>query len=164
MTLVTKIHAPRLRRWVMAAVVAGLTAAAAGDSVIIKGSVDVLADKDPAGDTVETVPNNTKLEILDQKGGWVHVRTPSGKEGYITKDQLPSATNLASVSGSSVSSGADASLASRGLEPDTEAYARSKNMSPADAQQAKDWGDAVSRDDLKAFMKAGHVGPQKHRQ
>jgi hypothetical protein len=162
MTRATKIQ-PRLRRVAMAALIAGLSAVAAGDSVIIKGNVDVLSDKDPLADPVATVSNNSKLEIIDKKGGWVHVRTDDGKEGYITTDQLPSATSLASVSGQGGSSGVDASLASRGLEPDTEAYAKAKSLNPADAQLAKDWGDAVSKDDLKAFLKAGHVGPKKHR-
>ena len=64
--------------------------------------------------------------MLAHDGGWVRVRTPAGKEGFISQDDLPANTNLAAVSGSGKTSGADASLAGRGLEEDTAKYASSQ--------------------------------------
>jgi hypothetical protein len=76
---------------------------------------------------------------------------------------LPANTNLSSVKGSGNATGADASLASRGLESDTENYARQKNLDPREAQLMVDWGKLITRDDVVQFAREGHVGPARFR-
>jgi hypothetical protein len=153
----------RLRKALLVAVIGGLAAVAVAENVVMKNDVAVLSDKNPFASTVETVVPNSTLQILSRDGGWVRVRTASGKEGFISSDDLPANTNLSKVTGSGNATGADASLASRGLESDTENYARQKNLNPRDAQLMVDWGKLITRDDVVKFAQEGHVGPARFR-
>jgi hypothetical protein len=153
----------RVRHVILAAVIAGLSAVAVAEQVVVKTDVDVRADKNPLADAVESVPTETKLEVLGREGGWVKVRTPGGKEGYVAQDDLPANTNLAGAQGNAVASDVDASAAGRGLQEDTEKYAAAKNLNKAGVNQMLAWNKAVSSNDLKAFAAAGHVGAAKYR-
>src|SRR5579862_9576518 len=86
-----------LRRAVMAAVLAGVTMTASADQVTIHKALDVLADKNPFADPVESVASDTSLERLGTEGSWVKVKTPSGKIGYVTSDDIQSPLNLTGV-------------------------------------------------------------------
>jgi hypothetical protein len=158
-TLVTR---RRIRRAVVIALL-GSCAFVMAENIVVQKSVDVLSDKDPFSSPVETVDVHATLVKLGKDGSFIHVRTPSGKEGYITEDDLPIDTKVASISGNGRSNGADASLAGRGLEPDTEKYAQLKNLNPQGAQTMVDWGNKIKRADVIAFADQGHVGPKKYR-
>lgn len=163
MTLPTQ-KSRRVRRSLIAVAVAVLGAVAAAETIVVHSSIDVKADKNPFADAVESVTPNTSLTVLGREGGWVHVRTPAGKEGYVAGDDLQGTSDLSNISGVTKANSADASLAGRGLEDQTEAYAKSKNLSPKDAQQMVDWGNLIKQDEVAKFAKEGHVGPAKYRQ
>ncbi len=163
MSKLLSVPSRRLRKSLLVAVLGGLAAVAVAENVVVKNDVNVLADKNPFAGTVETVSNNTSLQILARDGGWVRVRTPGGKEGFISADDLPASTNLSGVQGTGSASGADASLASRGLDRETEQYAKLKNLSPADAQLMVDWGNLIRSDDVVRFAEQGHIGPAQYR-
>ena len=151
------------RRAMLAMAIAGLAAVAVAEQVIVKTEVNVKSDKNPFADPVETVPDSTKLDVLGRDSGWIRVRTPSGKEGFISEDDLPPNVNLASVQGGGQASAVSNDAALRGLQDDTEKYAKGKNYNTAGVERMVAVGKSVSDNDLIAFGKAGHVGPKKYR-
>ncbi len=153
----------KMPRLMVLAVVAGLTAVTVAEQAIVKSEVNIKADKNPFADAVETVPSDTQLQVLSHDGDWLKVRTPSGKEGYISEADLPPKADLASIQGTGGSSGPSNDAALRGLQDDAEHYAKGHNYSTAGVEQMIAWGRSISDNDLKAFADAGHVGPKKYR-
>ena len=141
----------------------GMAAVGVAEQVMITQDVDVKSDKNPLADPVETVGSNTQLEVLSRDGGWLRVRTPAGKEGFISQDDLPSNVNVAGLSGNANSGGIDTAAAGKGLQDDAEKYAKTKNLNTAPLDQMIAWGKSVSDKDLREFDQAGHVGPAKFR-
>lgn len=153
----------RLHRGVIAAVIAGATAFAVAEQVTVHRDIDVVADKNPLADTVETVPTDTKLDVVNRDGSWVRVRTPAGKEGYVTADDVAGVTSLSGATGNTNVNGLNVTAASKGLKDDAEKYARQKNLKTDGVNTMYAWGDSVSKKDLRDFAKAGHVGNSKFR-
>ncbi|HEX4792200.1 MAG TPA: SH3 domain-containing protein [Humisphaera sp.] len=153
----------RLRRGVMAAVLATLAITASADQVTIHKALDVLADKNPFADSVESVPSETSLERLGTEGSWVKVKTPSGKIGYVTSDDIQSPLNLTGVAANNSADLAAASNAGRGLNDDSRDFAKQKNLTLNGLNAMVNTGKAVSRQDVREFGKAGNVGPAKYR-
>jgi hypothetical protein len=145
------------------AVLMGAAAVAAAEQVVVHQDVDIKGDKNPLADPVETVSTDSKLEVLSRDGGWVRVRTPSGKEGYVSQDDLASNVNVGDLSGNGDVRGMSTAAAGRGLEEDTEHYAAQRHLSKAGVDLMIKWGNAVTAKDLRAFAKAGNVGPGKYR-
>ena len=54
---------------------------------VIQGiGLNVRSGPGPKYDIVTTVAGGTEMECLDDgEGSWIHVRTPDGKEGYVSK-------------------------------------------------------------------------------
>jgi uncharacterized protein YjfI (DUF2170 family) len=154
----------RMQRVLITAIVAGLGVVAMANQVIVRTEVNVKSDTNDFADAVETVGANTKLEVLSQKDGWLRVRTPSGKEGYISEGDLPANSTLASVQGNGQTNTVSNDAALRGLEDDAESYAKTKNWNTDGVKQMIALGSSVTSNDLIAFGKAGHVGPKKYRQ
>ena len=152
-----------LRRWAVTAVVASLAVGALAEQVIVKSDVAVKSDKNPFADAVETVGSDTKLEVLAHDNGWLRVRTPGGKEGFISEGDLPPNTSLAGVQGNGQAGQVSNDAALRGLQDDAEAYAKSKSFNTAGVEQMIAWGKTISDADVVAFANAGHVGPAKYR-
>ncbi len=153
----------RLRHILLAAVIAGVGLVAVADDVVVKTEVNVKSDTNPFADAVETVGSDTKLTVLSRKDGWIRVRTPSGKEGFISEGDLPSNSTLASVQGNGQTNGVSNDAALRGLQDDAEGYAKSKNWNTAGVEQMIKLGNSITDNDLVAFGQAGHVGPKKFR-
>ena len=153
----------RLRRGVMAAVLATLAITASADQVTIHKALDVLADKNPFADSVESVPSETSLERLGTEGSWVKVKTPSGKIGYVTSDDIQSPLNLTGLAANNSADLAAASNAGRGLNDDSRDFAKQKNLKLDGLNAMVNTGKAVSRQDVRDFGKTGHVGPAKYR-
>jgi len=163
MKRISGAKAPRFRRGVLIAVVAGLTAIATAEQVVVHQDVDVKSDKNPLADPVESVTANTQLQVLSRDGGWVRVKTPDGKEGFVSQDDLASNTDVTGLSGSGNVNGVSSAAAGRGLQDDTEHYAGQKHMSTEGVNLMIRWGNEVSARDLREFAKAGNVGLRKYR-
>ena len=160
----SKPKSRKLWRVVAVSLVGGLGIVAMAKEVIVKTEVNVKSDTNAFADPVETVGSDTKLQVLSEKDGWLRVRTPSGKEGFISEGDLPSNSTLASVQGNGQTNGVSNDAAMRGLNEDAEKYAKSKNFDPTAANQLIKMEDAITDNDLVAFGKSGHVGPKKFRQ
>src|SRR5207248_3206604 len=106
----------------------GLAISASADQVTVHKSVDVLADKNPFADPVETVQNDAKLDVVSTDGSWVKVRTAAGKEGYVTSDDIAAPKDLSGVAANDQAGIAMASAAGRGLDNDSKEFARQKNL------------------------------------
>jgi len=152
-----------LRRSVMAAVLAGVAVTASAEQVTIHKALDVLAEKNPFADTVESIPSETSLEKLGTEGSWVKVKTPSGKIGYLTSDDIQSPLSLNGLAANNSADLAAASNAGRGLNDDSREFAKQKNLKLDGLNSMVNTGKAVSRQDVRDFGKAGKVGPAKYR-
>ena len=107
---------PSRRRRVRQAIAVALLGSCAlvmADNIVVQRNVDVLSDKSPFSAPVETVNANASLVQIGKDGSFIHVRTPSGKEGWITEDDLPVKTTVSSVTGNGEAGGTNASLAGR---------------------------------------------------
>jgi hypothetical protein len=154
----------RIRRCAIAVVMAGaLVAVAAENPVKVPKDTDVFADKNQLSDTVETVPTGASLQPVGHEGGWVKVRTPSGKEGYVSEDDLAPIASLTGATGNTSVNGLTVTAASKGLQDDTEKYAQMKHFKTDNLNQMIIWGNDVSPKDVKDFAKSGKVGPAKYR-
>ena len=163
MSPIQVVKPSRLSRAVWVTLIAGLTAVAVAENVTVKTEVNVKSDQNPFADPVETVASDTQLEVLGRDNGWIRVRTPTGKQGFISEGDLPPNASLASVQGNGQASAVSNDAALRGLQEDAEKYAHDKNWNTAGVEQMIAWGKSVSDNDLIAFGKAGHVGPAKFR-
>lgn len=151
------------KRVMTAAVVAGLAIVAVADNnVTVKKVAYILADKDPLADPVETVETGTQLQVLERKNGWVNVKTPSGKVGFISQDDLPGNVNVSGLKGAGTGT-LSTSAASKGLQDDAASYSKDKKIDKEPLETLLGWGDAISSEDLKKFDKGGHVGSVTHR-
>ena len=79
-------------RWIAFAVVlllvlSVLAGQAAAETAVVTGKgVNVRSGPGANYDIVTTVTGGTEMECLDDgEGSWLHVRTPDGKEGYVSK-------------------------------------------------------------------------------
>lgn len=142
---------------------AGL-AVAAKEVVVDRPSLAIRAERSSMDPPVETVPQGTKLEVLAEQNGFLQVRTPGGKVGWVKATAL-SARNLSAGDAGFVknaeSSGLNATLAARGDFPEgTKAYARRSGESTAGLKKMldtrKNLQDHPER--LHQFQQTGKVG------
>ena len=150
-------------RAILAALFSGLAITAVADQITVRKALDVLSDKNPFADPVESVASDAKLERLATDGSWFKVRTASGKEGYITSDDVDSPARLVGVAASDQAGAAIATNANRGLYDDSRLFAEQKNLRLDGYHAMISMGNSVSRDDVRKFGKEGHVGPAKYR-
>src|SRR5258708_6332236 len=152
------------RRGILAALIASaVTAVAAEAPIKAPRDLDVVADKNPLSATVETVPSQTELQPLAHEGSWIKVRTPSGKEGYVSSDDVAQLASLSGATGDTSVNGLAVTSASKGLTDDTKKYADLKHFKTDNLNQMVAWGNDVSPKEVKDFAKGGHVGPAKYR-
>jgi hypothetical protein len=155
----------RRRRVLVAAVFASLAAVAIAEDVVVKQTVYVKSGKNTLAPTVATVPADTKLEIVKQEGSFVRVKTPDGIEGYVIRGDLPAGPKTTLIGGGDVTS-LGAGGASRGLMPETEKYAASKNINPSIPKSIDKLialCNSVTDDQLGDFAAQEHLGPKEYR-
>ena len=155
------LPSPQKRRFVrcaVAAVIGGLAATAAADSITVHKSLDVLSDKNLFSDPVDSVQPETTLERLGTEGSWIKVKTPSGKVGYLTADDVQKPLDLTGVAANASADQATAGLSGRGLEEDSKKFAQQHHLSEDGINAMVNLGKKISRKEVRDFAKAGGVG------
>ena len=140
-----------------------------GDLFVQPERLDVREGPGLLFDPVESVTKSAKLAELERTDdGWIKVRTPSGKEGYVFKgsvgDKPPSGGgNLTAMNMTSDAEAAQMSTgaAAKGLEPEAEKYAQNKNYSKAALDSVVKLNKGVKGSVWMQFCKDGQVGPGK---
>lgn len=150
---------------ISACVLGAATAVVVAEQKIVqrRTGAEVQDMKGSVGEIIEVVPQNTTLEVLGREGAWVHVRTPSGKTGYISNALLEAnsgAPDLSGVAGASNATGTGATAAGRGLDPDVRNYVAAKHLDPAALLRMQATRDACRGKTLRNFEKNGNVGPK----
>ena len=126
-------------------------------------AVEVVAEQATDADTVELVPVGGKLDVLGKSGGWLQVRTPGGKTGYVLETVVVKKSgglNLSALTGGPSASDASASMAGRGLSEQAGTFARSHGYK-TDAPDKMVAMRQKYKADLKAFKSEGNVGVSK---
>jgi len=159
----------RTRRLVRASLVlllAGGGVAVAAEQIVVRVSaVQVRASKSGFGGIVGTLKQNDKVEVIAREGDWLKVRTPSGGEGYVKEGAL-SARSLAPApaafaTGDARSSGAAASLATKGLEQGALDYAASRNFRTDGVETMITTHRSITPEEFERFEQEGKVGSAK---
>ena len=161
------------RRKLIGAALAGVLAASAvavvADQVVVQRQRLVVREGASLDyDPVETVTKDAKLDVINRApNGWLHVKTPSGKEGYVFEKSLAGAstdTTLGPVSNSAVAASPENLAAGKGaLEPEAQQYASAKtyNTASLNAVIAANHAPAVRGKNYDEFCKTGKVGPYR---
>jgi len=152
-------------------VMGAFSAALADDVYVQSEKLDVREGPGLLFDPVDSVTRNTKLSVLEKTDdGWFKVQTPTGKQGFVFEQSV--ANKQISTAGSDFLSGligtsdADAkaigtAAAAKGLEPESQAYAKSKNLSTANLDQVTALNKSVKGKEWMQFCQDGKVGPGK---
>jgi hypothetical protein len=150
---------------ISAGIVLGAGLAVAAKEVLVdRPTLAIRSERSGMDPPVTTVTQGTKLEVLSEQGGFLQVRAPDGKVGWVKATAL-SARNLSAGNAELVrnadSSGLNTTLAARGnLEEAAQAYARSSGQSTAGVQKMlatrKNLQDHPER--LHEFQQTGKVG------
>jgi len=155
----------RLRIGVLVGVVGVGGAALAAESLFVqRDSADVMEGAGPLYDIVESVPKNTKLQVIERNDdGWDKVKTPSGKEGYVLAEALAAQQLGLGNLNPNAQAKANLSLASKGLEPEAEEYSRQKNYNTTSLNHLRDLDRRSSKNarEWEQFCKEGQVGHYK---
>ena len=150
---------------------AGLLAVALGaagvgeDRYVRQDRLDVTDSDSVLGTIVDALPKNTKVRVLENNEGWMKIQSPSGKQGYAPADALSDKADanapvaVAEASADSPS-GVKLDLAGRGLQPEAEAYSRSKNYDKTALNRLIALNERSSElaTQWKGFCKEGKVG------
>jgi len=129
-----KARHSRLRAlWVPILLAAGGVAVAAEEVVVKAKNVEILTGKTGLSSAVATAANGERLTVLERDRGWLRVRTPAGKEGFVKEGALAGLVLTAGgrpLSGGAGSSGLNAGNAAKGIEPQAQDFATQNRISP----------------------------------
>jgi hypothetical protein len=149
------------KRWLIAAGVLSIAAAASAEEVYVKLPVaNVLAGKSAGTEHIAQVKKGDKLQVLAKEGSWLKVKA-GDKEGYIfqnsisSKEQKPLDTH-----GGSEASALTSGAAGKGIGESLE-YARSKGMSPAGLERMIELRKSITGFDWTQFLSQTHAGSEK---
>jgi len=159
----------RMRAAFMAIVIGSAAVVVAEDLYVQPEKLDVREGPGLLFDPVDTVNRNAKLQVLEKTDdGWIKVQTPGGKQGYVFGKSVGAkpAAGPGPLAGLNLTSNAEASemstgAASKGLEPEAEHYARSKNYSKASLDRVVALNKSVKGKQWLEFCQQGKVGPAK---
>lgn len=128
---------------------------------VIHDGQKLLADKDPDAATVAKLKAHRAYKVVQISGNWVQLKTDSGT-GWVYRANLsrdePPDVNTSSFKTEASSTTLNA--AARGLDDDAKAYASRKDEaeSASDVVWMEKQNDAISRDDVEAYMKEHKLG------
>lgn len=150
----------RVRNVAVAVLLAGTGVALAAELVTVQvEQLSVKPGKGGLGKPVALVHKSDALTVLAHEGDWLHVRAPNGAEGYVKQAALTARPFAAGkVNGDASTSGANASLAAKGLEPAASDFARQRNYNPAPLNRVLDLRYSISAEEYQQFQSSGHVG------
>jgi len=156
----------RFARAAFALTIAGTATWVVAEEVWVKRpELDVRGAPSVAGNVVATVKKGQQLQVIGREGAWVKVKVGE-TEGYVSQNSLSDKKvsgggGLSTFAGGPDTSGATASAGVKGLDPMAEKYAAAKGLDPkrVDAMIART--EAISPDELAAFMREGKVGSDK---
>jgi len=155
-------RSPVVRITVLSACVLGAaTAVVIAEQITVqRPQAEVLDAKGSAGDVIEIIPKAGTLEVLGpREGPWIHVRTPSGKVGYIAgavADAGSDGPDLSGVTGTHAS-GSGATAAGRGWDPEVETYVSSNKLNRKGLEQMEANRRQYRGKPMKEFEKAGKL-------
>jgi hypothetical protein len=151
--------------FISAGIVLGAGLGAAAKEVIVdRPSLAIRSERSGMDPPITTVTQGTKLEVLAEQGGFLQVRAPDGKVGWVKATAL-SARNLSAGNAELVknadSSGLNTTLAARGnVKEAAQAYARKSGQSTAGVEKMlairKNLQQHPER--LHEFQQTGKVG------
>jgi uncharacterized protein YgiM (DUF1202 family) len=175
----TKRRHPTPRRHGLLAVAAAAAAAgvllaapaaraADAEVQVFPRAAEVVAEKSVDSDTVEAVSPGQRLTVLEESDGWLRVRTPAGKEGYIWRNQVKSSkepnffnkVGSAIVGGDATASKTSAANAGRGMTEEARQYALSKGYDTTGPDKMIALRQAY-KPQVKQFAQDGRVGGRK---
>lgn len=141
-------------------VVCAAAAAVVAEQVAVRRpTADVLDRKGSAGDVIELVPKDANLEVLGREGPWLHVRTASGKVGYVSKGVLVAGSEQATPAGvtGNAAGSIEARAAGKGFDPEVESYISEKNLKRQGLERMEALRAANRGKPLRAFIQQGHL-------
>lgn len=158
----------RERAVVWGIIICGLTAGVVAEDLFVQlGQVQVKSGRGQLFPSVDTVKRNDKLQVLERAAdGWIRVRTPSGKEGYVFQKTVganPTAGQTSVGVSDTEAQNLAAPAASKGLEPESKQYASTKNYNPAALNRVTALNEPSDEKANRwtAFCNDGKVGPAR---
>jgi len=128
---------------------------------VIHDGQPLLADKDPDAAAVAKLKTHHEYTVVQISGRWVELKAGSATgwvyEGNLSREEPPDVNNSAF---STQASPTTLSAAARGIDDDAKGYADRKG----EAESANDvvWmeqeNDAISKDDVRAYLKEHKLG------
>ena len=130
------------------------------------------AEASAAAENVVDVQVGTEVTVVESGGRWLKVRTAAGKEGWVYAGRVSGTPPAAEVAGDDgglfgasmqksqiKTAKADSARSIRGLSPEATQYAKDRGT-PEVYKKALDvvLGRKVTPNELKAFLKEGHIG------
>jgi hypothetical protein len=141
--------------------------AVAGEEVWVKRvSLPIREGKGAAFATVATAVKGQKLHVIERDGKWLKVQLDE-KQGYVYEDSISprevraGGDELRAALGGSDTSPLAADAAAKGLQPEAEVYAKSKNLNPASLEQMIARRKALTGEQWMTFVSEGKVGPAR---
>jgi hypothetical protein len=162
--LFSSTRSPACRAVLISAYVLGAATAVvvAEQATVQRPVAEILDAKGAAGDVIETVRKDAKLEVIGpHEGVWLHVRTPGGKVGYVPASITQNSgggPDLSGIAGSSTATPTLAPAAGRGLDPEVENYIAAKRLDPAALMRMQARREACRGKVLRDFEQKGKVG------
>jgi hypothetical protein len=142
-----------------------LAAGAAADEVWIKSEVvQIRTGKGAVYPVIVTVEKGTELTVVDREGHWIKVQAGSQQgyvyDGSVSPDKVSGGGNLlASLGAGSDASSLSSGAAAKGLAPEADQYAASKNIDPGPMNRLIDFRKHFDPKLWEAFTAEGKVGP-----
>ena len=116
------------------------------------------------GKVLATVPYGVSVEVLQQKGDWMQVKSLQGKVGWMHQSSLTTkkvAMGSGATTAKTAASNDELALAGKGFNSDVEREFKAKNKNLNFAAVDRMEKIKIPAAEMEAFLKAGAVKPLK---